>query len=102
MAHDGLVSLYGQASVFALAPHVMEDGDRDGIPNVLAEAMAAGLPVVSTRVSGIPELVEDRRTGLLVGPKDPAALDDAAAGLVKETDKRQSVMLAARSKVRNR
>jgi len=101
MAHDQLVSFYGQASIFALCPHVMEDGDRDGIPNVLAEAMAAGLPVVSTRVSGIPELVEDRRTGLLVGPKDPAALADAVEGLLKEPDKRQSLIVAARRKLEN-
>jgi predicted glycosyltransferase/glycosyltransferase involved in cell wall biosynthesis len=101
MAHDRLVSFYGQASIFALCPRVMEDGDRDGIPNVLAEAMAAGLPVVSTRVSGIPELVEDRRTGLLVGSKNPAALADAVETLLKDPDKRQSLVVAARRKVEN-
>ena len=48
-----------------------------------------------------PELVEDRRTGLLVGPKDPAALADAVEGLLKEPDKRQSLLVAARRKVEN-
>ena len=99
MAHDRLVALYGQASVFALSPQVMEDGDRDGIPNVLAEAMAAGLPVVSTCVSGIPELVEDGRTGLLVGPKDPAALADAIERLLSDPAKSQSLAVAARRKM---
>ena len=51
--------------------------DRDGIPNVLVEAMAAGAPVVATAVSGIPELVEDEVNGLLVEPDDPEALADA-------------------------
>lgn len=99
MAHDKLVAFYGQASVFALAPQVMEDGDRDGIPNVLAEAMAAGLPVVSTCVSGIPELVEDDHTGVLVKPKDPVALADAVERLLRDPKKRQSLALAARRKM---
>ena len=51
--------------------------DRDGIPNVLVEAMAAGAPVVATNVSGIPELVEHEVNGLLVEPEDPEALADA-------------------------
>ena len=101
MAHDRLVALYGQANVFALSPRVMEDGDRDGIPNVLAEAMAAGLPVVSTCVSGIPELVENGRTGLLVGPKDPAALADAVERLLRDPKKGQRLAVAARRKMEN-
>jgi len=99
MAHDGLVSLYGQASVFALAPHITEDGDRDGIPNVLAEAMAAGIPVVSTSVSGIPELIEDGRTGVLVGPRDPEALADAVERLLRDPALRQKLVVAARRKI---
>ncbi len=99
MAHDGLVSLYGQASVFALAPHIAEDGDRDGIPNVLAEAMAAGIPVVSTSVSGIPELIEDGRTGLLVGPRNPEALADAVEWLLRDQALGQKLVVAARRKI---
>ena len=87
MAHDRLLSLYREARVFALAPRVAENGDRDGIPNVLVEAMATGVPVVTTNVSGIPELVEHERNGLLVEPHRPhelagairRLLDDAAA-----------------------
>jgi len=77
LAPDRLIELYHAAAVFVLAPAIVEDGDRDGIPNVLVEAMAARVPVVSTAVSGIPELIENTRTGLLVGPHDRGALADA-------------------------
>jgi glycosyltransferase involved in cell wall biosynthesis len=60
---------------------VTDDGMMDGIPVALMEAMAAELPVVSTRVSGIPELVQHQRTGLLVPEKDARALADALARL---------------------
>lgn len=66
--------LLHKASVFVLPSVVTPSGDRDGIPVALMEAMACGLPVVSTRVSGIPELVEDERGGLLAPPGDAAAL----------------------------
>ncbi len=79
-----LLRLYRGATVFALACRVAEDGDRDGIPNVLVESMAAGLPVVSTAVSGIPELVHDGEDGLLLPPGDPVALADALARIGKD------------------
>ncbi len=60
------------------------DGDQEGIPVTLMEAMAAGLPVVSTYHSGIPELVTDNETGLLVPERDAAALADAIERLMIE------------------
>lgn len=77
MTHRELIELYRRADLFVLAPRIAEDGDRDGIPNVIAEAMAVGVPVVATDVSGIPELVRHERTGLLAPSRDPAALADA-------------------------
>jgi glycosyltransferase involved in cell wall biosynthesis len=65
------------ASVFALACRRTPDGDRDGLPNVVLEAMAAELPVVSTTLGGVAEAVEDHASGLLVAPEDPAALASA-------------------------
>ena len=56
----------------------------DGIPNVLVEAMAMEVPVVSTFVAGIPELIEDGRTGSLVPEKDPAALATAIERLMRD------------------
>jgi len=62
---------YAEAEVFALASIVASDGDRDGLPNVLLEALACEIPTVATRVSAIPELMEHERTGLLAKPGDP-------------------------------
>jgi glycosyltransferase involved in cell wall biosynthesis len=84
VAQRDLIPVFQRADIFALAPFVTEDGDRDGVPNVLVEAMACGLPVVSTAVSGIPELVAHERNGLLVAPHDPEALAGALAALLDD------------------
>lgn len=79
-----------RCSVVALAARVAPDGDRDGLPTVLVEAMARGLPVVSTTTAGIPELVVDEVTGLLVPSDEPAAMAAALHRL------RSDRLLAAR------
>lgn len=86
MTQDQLVEQYRRSTVFALPCRVMDDGDRDGIPNVLMEALVCGLPVVTTPISGIPELVEDGVTGLFVPPDDAAALADALARLLADPE----------------
>lgn len=88
-----------RASIFTLPSVVTNTGDRDGIPVSLMEAMAAGTPVVSTRVSGIPELIEDGREGLLVPERDPRALAAALARVLDEPDLAQTMAAAARAKV---
>ena len=99
MAHDRLIALYSQATAFALVPQITEDGDRDGIPNVLAEAMAAGVPVVTTAISGIPELVEHGHTGLLVGPRNPNAVADALQQLLGDAALQRKLAVAARHRI---
>jgi colanic acid/amylovoran biosynthesis glycosyltransferase len=87
------------ATVFTLPSLIAPSGDRDGIPVSLMEAMAAGAPVVSTRVSGIPELIEDEREGLLVAPQDSPALAEALARLLDDAALRRRLAVAARAKI---
>ncbi len=82
MTHSDLIAFYGEADIFALPPRIIANGDRDGIPNVIVEAMAIGVPVVTTSVSGIPELVENDVTGLLVPSESPQALATALRQLL--------------------
>src|SRR5262249_5946845 len=79
MTQARLIEHLGEADLFALAPCIAEDGDRDGIANVIVEAMAIGVPVVSSHISGIPEMVIHEKSGLLVPPRDSAALAAAMA-----------------------
>ncbi|GAC1610829.1 MAG: glycosyltransferase family 4 protein [Mycobacteriales bacterium] len=76
---DQVAAELSEAAVFTMAPRVLADGDRDGIPNVVLEAMLAGVPVVATAVSGLPEVITSGVTGTLVAPDDPAALCAALA-----------------------
>jgi len=96
---EDVLRWYRQATVFALPCLITDDGDRDGIPNVLVEAAACGVPIVSTPVSGVPELVTDRETGLLVPPRDPAALAGALETLFDSPALRESLRLKARARV---
>lgn len=75
---------YARCFAVALACRIAEDGDRDGLPTVLLEAMARGRPVISTGVIGIPELVRHESTGLLVPPDDPQALAEAILRLWRD------------------
>jgi glycosyltransferase involved in cell wall biosynthesis len=87
MPQEDLLALYEDAAVFVLPCVVTDNGDRDGIPNVLVEAMRMGVPVVSTAISGIPELVLDGKTGLLVPPRDAEALANAIAALLDDPER---------------
>ena len=68
---------YQHADVFCLPCRVLDNGDRDGLPNVIMEAMACGLPVITTPVSGIPEIIHDGHNGTLVPPDNAEALANA-------------------------
>lgn len=86
-----IAAAYREHDLFVLASVVADNGDRDGIPVVMMEAGAAGLPLVSTRVSGIPELVQHEKTGLLTPPKSPLALADAMTTLAHDPALRHSL-----------
>jgi len=96
---EAVRALLGELDV-VVAPSVpTPDGRREGIPVVLMEAGASGLPLVASRLSGIPELVEDEVTGLLVEPGDAAALARALARLAAEPRTRERLGDAARARV---
>lgn len=88
--------------VFALACRVDEAGACDVLPTVILEAMGAARPVVSTRLAGVPEMVDDGRTGLLVAPDDPAAFADALTTLAAQPALRTRLGLAGRAKIAER
>lgn len=86
-----------QGSAVMAAPCIVgRDGNRDGMPTVLLESMALGTPVVSTDVTGIPEIVRDEETGLLVPQSSPAALADALERLLADAALRMRLATAAR------
>ncbi len=90
------------ATVVVLPCIVGQDGNVDALPTVLLEAMASGRPVVSTRLSGIPEIVDDGRTGLLVPPGDPAALAEALAAIISDAARAQAMGRAGRRRAEER
>jgi glycosyltransferase involved in cell wall biosynthesis len=94
-----LISIYQNATLFILTPVQTEDGDRDGIPNVIVESMAVGLPVITTAVSGIPELVENNQNGLLYQPHDVEGIASGIIELLRNAEKRRQLGSAASKKV---
>lgn len=100
LAHEQVISHYARADLFMLGCRIAPNMDRDGIPNVLAEAMAMGVPVVVPGVSGIPELVVHEKSGILVPPEDPRALALAAERVMKDPTLREQLIQGGRKKVR--
>jgi colanic acid/amylovoran biosynthesis glycosyltransferase len=72
-----IVNHLATATVFVLPSMIDSEGGMDNLPSVIMEAMASGLPVISTPIGGIPEMVVDGSTGFLVSPKNSASLADA-------------------------
>jgi glycosyltransferase involved in cell wall biosynthesis len=97
-----LIAAYQRADVFALTPFVTKDGDRDGIPNVLMEAMACGLPVLTTDAGGIAELVTHLSNGFLLPPRDVDALATGLRTLLEDPELRARLGGEARKTVTRR
>jgi glycosyltransferase involved in cell wall biosynthesis len=95
MSQAELAVQLAAAEVFALSPMVMPDGDRDGIPNVILEAMASGVPVVASTVSGIPEVITNGVNGRLVPPRRPDLLADTLTELLNDGTQRARLAAAA-------
>ena len=85
--------LYSQADIFALS------SIQENLPNVLLESLAMGLPVVASNIAGVPELILDRHTGLLVRPNDPSHLAEAIRTLIDDPELRYSLARNGREHV---
>jgi len=99
---DKVLEAYRAADIFTLASCVAEDGDRDGLPNVLMEAQSQRLPVVATELPGIAELVIPGETGLLVPPRAPENLSAALLRVIRDADLRERLAEAGLQRVRRR
>ena len=99
LTHEDVINHYADADLFVLGCQIARNGDRDGIPNVMAESMAMNLPVVATNVSGIPEFLEDRVSGMMVPQKDPKALARAMEAVLTDDDLRKQMTLEARKRI---
>jgi len=97
--HHVVLEQFRKADLFMLGCEVASDGDRDGIPNVLLESMAMEVPVVVTDISGIPELVHDGKTGLLVPPGQPRKMAEAALRLLTDVELKCRIIAAAKQHV---
>lgn len=98
--HDVVLTHFRKAHLFVLGCRVAANGDRDGIPNVFLESMAMGVPVVSTRVSAVPEVVINEETGLLVSPENPQEMAQAILQLLTNAELRKRIIHKARKNVR--
>jgi colanic acid/amylovoran biosynthesis glycosyltransferase len=96
---ERLLSVYRRASVVVAPCVIGSDGNRDGLPTVVAEAMAIGVPVVATDVTGIPELVKDGRTGVLVPQRQPEALATAIGRVLADPAWAGALARAGRARV---
>lgn len=102
LPQEKVLEEYERANIFALPVVLAESGDRDGIPNVILEAMAMELPVVSTTQLAVTEIVHNNQNGMLVPPKDPTALADALQRLITNPSFADQMGAAGRTTVKEK
>lgn len=98
LPQEQLLAMMRRAALTVLPCVVSASGDRDGLPTVLLEALAAGLPAISTEVAGIPEIIDDNVSGLLVPPADPICLADAITEVLNKPELQQRLARQGRVK----
>lgn len=99
LTQDRVIKEMMDADIFALASHETDDGDKEGVPNVLMEAMATGLPIVATVHAGVPELVTEGVSGYLVPERDAQALASTIERLIEGQKLWESMGKAGRDMV---
>ncbi len=97
---DAVIAALREADLFVLPSKQAENGDRDGLPNVVMEAASQALPIVATDFAGIPEFVQHGREGLLLRPSDVTALAKALEGLARDPQWRAKLGFAAFDRLR--
>ena len=100
MPQTDVLEQYRKSDLFVLPCRIAKDGDRDGLPNVIVEAQSQAIAVVSTTISGVPELVEDGKNGLLVDQNAPEQLAKALEDLITNPSKRVAMGIAGEKRVR--
>ncbi|WP_068087606.1 glycosyltransferase family 4 protein [Polycladidibacter stylochi] len=99
LPRDQVICHLRKADLFVLACKIAKDGDRDGLPNVIMEAMLLGVPCLSTSISAIPEIIDDGETGYLVPPDMPNALKEAILDLAHNDGLRLQLALNGQRRV---
>jgi glycosyltransferase involved in cell wall biosynthesis len=99
--HDRVIREFQQADLFVLGCRVAPNGDRDGIPNVLVESLAMGLPAAGTSISALPEILRHEKTGLHTPPGNPEALAESMLRLLSDESLRENVISQGRELVRS-
>lgn len=102
VTQDKVRDFFSHSDLFVLPSIVSSNGDRDGLPNVILESMLCGVPVITTSVSAIPEVVNHLKTGVLVGGKDELGIADAIITLMKNKGLYDEIARTARDEVREK
>ncbi len=92
MPHEKVIAELNKADAFILACKIAKNGDRDGIPNVLVESLAMGLPVVATNVSALPEIIINEKTGLALNPSEPTKMAEALIRILTDQNLRKNLI----------
>ena len=90
-SQERVLKAYHEADLFVLPCRIAPDGDRDGLPNVIVEAQSQALAVISTNISGIPELLESGKNGILVSPENAEELSAAMLKLAQDPKMRDKM-----------
>ncbi|NNK94421.1 MAG: glycosyltransferase [Desulfobacterales bacterium] len=99
--HGEVLEHFRESDLFVLGCEIAKNGDRDGIPNVLVESLAMGVPAVSTNVSSLPEILINEKTGLTVEPQDSHSFAQAIDLLLTDASLRKSLIEAGQQFVRS-
>ena len=97
--HGEVLKHFKKSDLFVLACEIAQSGDRDGIPNVLVESLAMGVPALSTEISAIPEILLNEKTGITVPPSEPDTMSEAIIRMMTDADLRQRLTINGRKYV---